>query len=95
MDKYTKDKKTAWKLEHKQKNREKFPVREQLLDELFDYLDTELSKKQCDHSRNITLSWIKAKDLSEAPILEWLDDNGGYCDCEVLANVEDHFEQNR
>ena len=22
-------------------------------------------------------------------IIEWLEENGGYCDCEVLANIEE------
>ncbi len=25
---------------------------------------------------------------------EWLNENGGYCDCEVLANVEEKFDDN-
>ncbi|WP_290687210.1 DUF2695 domain-containing protein [Intestinibacter sp.] len=23
--------------------------------------------------------------------IEWLEEHGGYCDCEVLANIEDLF----
>lgn len=25
-------------------------------------------------------------------VIEWLNDQEGYCDCEVLANVEEKFE---
>ena len=25
-------------------------------------------------------------------VLEWLANKGGYCDCEILANVEEQFE---
>ncbi|WP_374760238.1 DUF2695 domain-containing protein [Dyadobacter pollutisoli] len=24
--------------------------------------------------------------------MQWLSDKGGYCDCEILANVEEQFE---
>jgi hypothetical protein len=25
-------------------------------------------------------------------VVEWLSDNGGFCDCEILANFEELFE---
>lgn len=27
--------------------------------------------------------------------IAWLKANGGYCDCEVVTNAADHWEQNR
>jgi len=30
--------------------------------------------------------------LDEDRIIPWLEEHGGGCDCEVLANVEEEFE---
>jgi hypothetical protein len=60
---------------------------------LFDYLDTELNENGCDDTNRITKSFLNqigAEKLEE--VLEWLADQGGYCDCEILANVEEQSE---
>ena len=36
------------------------------------------------------LKQIEADNIDN--ILEWLADKGGYCDCEILGNVEEQFE---
>ena len=37
------------------------------------------------------ISWQIAKSLScSRPSFKWLDEHGGFCDCEILANVEQH-----
>jgi hypothetical protein len=41
----------------------------------------------------MTLDFLKEKGIKNIDkVVEWLNDKGGYCDCEVLANVEDMFE---
>lgn len=50
-------------------------------------LDAELTKEACNHSRRLTESWLRGYDVQ--PVLVWLDSQGGYCDCEVLANAEE------
>ena len=60
---------------------------------LFDYLDLELGDKGCDDTNKLTqtfLSQIGVENLNA--VLEWLAKHGGYCDCEILANVEEQFE---
>ncbi|ANE51819.1 DUF2695 domain-containing protein [Flavisolibacter tropicus] len=60
---------------------------------LFDYLDTELIDKGCDDTNCLTKSFLdKIGAANTDEILEWLADKGGYCDCEILANVEEQFE---
>lgn len=58
---------------------------------LFNYLDTTLSGG-CDHTFRLTRAFLRAKGLDEAPVVTWLQDYGGYCDCEVLVNVEDRWD---
>ena len=60
---------------------------------LFDYLDTELNDKSCDDTNRLTKTFLKQISVENIDeILEWLADKGGYCDCEILANVEEQFE---
>jgi len=61
------------------------------LGQLFDHLDIELGDG-CDHTPRITTAFITNKDLSPENILPWLQDQGGFCDCEILANVEESWE---
>jgi hypothetical protein len=69
------------------------PIDENTFPELFDYLDSQLSKKGCDHTTILTRTFLDKKGVSNtAQIMKWLADNGGFCDCEVLANVEDLFD---
>ncbi|MEO6723232.1 MAG: DUF2695 domain-containing protein [Ferruginibacter sp.] len=60
---------------------------------LFDYLDTELTDKGCNDTNSLTKAFLlqsKIENVDE--VLEWLAEHGGYCDCEILANVEEQFE---
>jgi hypothetical protein len=68
------------------------PISRDELRQLFDYLDDALSAG-CDHSLRLTRQFLKAHDLPETTIIPWLGDYGGFCDCEVLANVEQEWAQ--
>jgi hypothetical protein len=73
--------------------RQNLPIDEVLFPKLFDFLDTELEKNGCNHSPFITKSFLQKNSISNIiEVTEWLAKNGGYCDCEILANVEDLFE---
>lgn len=61
---------------------------------LFDYLDKQLSEKDCDHSLKLSISFLNLIKPDHTAIIKWLEENGGYCDCEVLANVEGKFDDN-
>ena len=60
---------------------------------LFDYLDTHLNDKGCDDTNTLTKTFLLQSNIEKLDeVLEWLADHGGYCDCEILANVEEQFE---
>ena len=61
------------------------------LEAMFDMLDVELPLKGCDHSRRLTKAWLVSRGHDVESVFAWLDEHGGYCDCEVLGNVEQHF----
>jgi len=63
------------------------PVPKGLLLSLFDRLDRSLSVDPCDHSLRFTIAWCQDQHVDPDRISEWVKTHGGYCDCEVLANV--------
>lgn len=69
------------------------PADESIFCNLFDYLDIQLSTKGCNHTTDLTRAFLVERGISnQAQVIEWLADNGGFCDCEVLANVEGLFD---
>lgn len=62
------------------------------LELMFEMLDVELPLKGCDHSRRLTQAWLVSRGHHVESVFAWLDEHSGLCDCEVLANVEQHFE---
>lgn len=61
------------------------------LGQLFDHLDAEL-ENGCDHTPKITTEFLATHNLKIERVLSWLRDQGGHCDCEILANIEEAWE---
>ncbi len=69
------------------------PVGRELFIKLFDFLDKELGENACDRTLVLTERFLKQNGVQNIEaVKEWLGERGGYCDCEVLANVEDAFQ---
>ena len=91
-----KARKKALKSEWRERERQAFlahlpmPVSE--LRAMFDMLDIELPRKGCDRSRRITQAWLTSRGHDPEPVFAWLDTQGGFCDCEILANVEEKVD---
>lgn len=61
---------------------------------LFDFLDEKLSNQECDDNLAFTYDFFLKNEFKNIEEIEnWLKNNGGYCDCEVLYNVEEMFDQ--
>ena len=83
-----------FKAKEKQSFQDSLPMDEEVFWELFDYLDEHLEEQDgCDHSLSLTRSFLETKGVDVDSILDWIVDNGGGCDCEVLYNVEERFEE--
>lgn len=83
--------------EFREKQREEFeqslPIDRKTFENLFDYLDNQFEKNNCDDTNKMTLKFLEKNKVENIEVvLKWLADNGGYCDCEILANVEEKFE---
>ncbi len=61
--------------------------REQL-GSLLDHVENAVDRDGCDHSRRATDAWALARRLDLARLHAGLEEYGGYCDCEVVMNVD-------
>jgi hypothetical protein len=69
------------------------PISRALFKGLFEYLDEQLENEGCDDTLRLTEQFLQdAGVVNIEEVLQWLRDHGGYCDCEVLANVEEQFK---
>jgi uncharacterized protein DUF2695 len=82
--------KKAWKEQERQKLIASIPMPQQDLRDLFDYLDRE-NPLPCDHTLRETLEFLKKRGLDAERIVPWLREHGGYCDCEVIFDIDDKF----
>ena len=62
---------------------------------LFDNLDDALQADSCHHDLRHTVVACDALRIPAAAAVTWLREQGAGCDCEVLANVEQRFEDAR
>lgn len=91
-----KDRQKQLKAELKRKEKENFlnslPMSTDRFEELYNYLDEQLQQEGCDDTLSLTESYLDEQGIEHEKVVSWLEENGGYCDCEVLANVEEKFD---
>jgi hypothetical protein len=65
------------------------PLAPEKLFELKNHLAAQLAERPCDHTLKFTKLWLGENEekKNHAKIIRGLQNSGGYCDCEVLANV--------
>ncbi len=69
------------------------PMARELFLDLFDYLNEQSETTGCNHDFLLTEQFLRDKQVNNVEeVLEFLRENGGYCDCEVIFNVEEKFE---
>lgn len=69
------------------------PMKKNLFYELFDYLNDKSETVECNHDFSLTNEFLKDKNVDIEKVLEFLQVNGAGCDCEVIFNVEEKFEE--
>lgn len=69
------------------------PLEQQIIINLFDFLDSELEMHSCAHDFALTDKFLALQEIKlSGQMIEWFQDHGGYCDCEILGNIEEKFE---
>ena len=66
----------------------RMPISKDDLKDLFDYLDRP-NPPPCDHTLQDTIKFLQKRNLDVDKIVPWLNEYGGFCDCEVIYNVDD------
>ena len=93
MDKQGKrEMRRQWREGQRAEARAELPLPFDELKAMFDMLDAELPRHGCGHTRRLTQRWLEEYGHDAEPVLAWLERRGGYCDCEILLNVEQHVE---
>jgi hypothetical protein len=95
VDERARDLKKQWKAAEKSAARAQFPLPNDKLEAMFDAVESSLENDGCDHSSRATIAWLTNMGFDVDTVVQWLENNGGFCDCEVVANARDHFEENR
>lgn len=67
------------------------PMSRDLFVQLFDFLDKKLTDNDCSGKPSFTMEFLIQKNIECEPILSWLSEHGGYCDCEISYNTEEKF----
>ena len=81
--------KRAFKHQERQRLIDSIPISHEDLRDLFDHLDR--GGIECDHTFRETTSFLEARGLSVGRVTAWLREYGGFCDCEVIYNVDEKF----
>lgn len=64
------------------------PIDREQLTSLVEYVDTGLGVEGCDHTRRHAEQWSRDHWIDWSALCEGLDEFGGFCDCEVVANCD-------
>lgn len=79
----------AWRDSERDAAKARLPLGHIEMKTLFETLEQRLRDGGCDHSRRFTDRWLAEHGHSAEGVHRWLDKNGGFCDCEALANAEE------
>lgn len=82
----------TWREGERDNARALLPLPDEEMKALFDMLAEQLPEKSCDHTRRLTQQWLQTLGHPVERVSLWLDENGGFCDCEVLANAEQAWD---
>jgi hypothetical protein len=81
-----------WKAGQRSAARSKLPLPDGQMQAMFDMLDKELLRQACDRTLRLTRTWLESNARPLESVVAWLHDNGGFCDCEALANAEQAWQ---
>jgi hypothetical protein len=88
--------KRAYKDQETAHARAGMPIEPDELESLLDYLEAQDAGGRCDRSLTFTMAWASENGIEQGPLTSALREFGGYCDCEVLANIDpDAFRHRR
>ena len=63
------------------------PAGQATISELIDHVEDELYESECNHSLQYAMRFMMENRLDFPKMSNWLQQNGGYCDCKVLEQI--------
>ncbi len=82
----------AWR----EKQKKTYILKKTNVKSLFNYLHKCLDKEPCNHTLTHTTEWLRKKypdnDEIIQQVLQEMQGDGGFCDCEVLLNCYERYE---
>jgi hypothetical protein len=57
------------------------------IDSLISFVDRNVRSDGCDHTHRFTEEWARQQSVDWHDLLDILEANGGFCDCEVVLNL--------
>jgi Protein of unknown function (DUF2695) len=63
------------------------PAGQDSMSELIDRVEDELYDSDCDHTLRYAMRFMMERGLNFPKITNWLNENGGYCDCKVMEQI--------
>lgn len=60
---------------------------EKQVTELCVFIEARIENSGCDHSLKNTFDWAEKNGINKADLIDVLESNGGFCDCEVTMNL--------
>jgi hypothetical protein len=59
------------------------------VENLISFVDRHVRSDGCDRTHRFTAEWARQESVDWNDLLDILEENGGYCDCEVVLNLPD------
>ena len=63
------------------------PAGQQTISEMLDYIEDELYGSECNDTLRHAMKFMMDNRLDFPKLTSWLNNNGGYCDCKVMAEI--------
>lgn len=86
------DMRHQWESQQRAAARAKLPLPDERMRALFDFLWAEFTTRGWDHTLRLTEEWLNIHGLPAEPVIAWLHDNVGFCDCEAAVNAREAWE---
>ncbi|MCU0756543.1 MAG: DUF2695 domain-containing protein [Xanthomonadales bacterium] len=88
----------AWRTREQEKARGLYPLADSRLAQFFSELEARRARHGCFHDIRHSLQVAESMSLSEPELdalLDWCNQHGGFCDCEIAANTFQHWHETR
>ncbi len=69
------------------------PAGQESMSQLLDRVEDELYESECDHTLRYAMRFMMERGLNFPKITNWLNENGGYCDCEVMKQIAPYWRE--